>query len=237
SLASPTPTNNKESTSGGGAKLATAGIVVGSVVVAAAIGIWVFRKWKLSPSRDFQSKIRGDDYQDYPRSYESDTVFLRNLGDQPTEAGAAAAAAATKASPYNNHAQVAVNVDDQYYDPVYTNADQAGGPVAGGGAAAAGGYGYGYDQQGGYNNQAAAGGYDHQAYGGGSHHGYDAPYGHAHEYAESQVGSGHGGSGHGGSQVAGGGYNAGSNVGGGGYAGSNVGGGYQHQGYDDYGRR
>jgi hypothetical protein len=28
--------------------LATAGIVVGAVVVAAAIGIWVFRKWMLS---------------------------------------------------------------------------------------------------------------------------------------------------------------------------------------------
>jgi hypothetical protein len=26
----------------------TAGIVVGTVVVAAAIGIWIFRKWKLS---------------------------------------------------------------------------------------------------------------------------------------------------------------------------------------------
>lgn len=45
----PSPTKAADSGTSGGS-LATAGIVVGSVVVAAAIGIWVFRKWKLSVS-------------------------------------------------------------------------------------------------------------------------------------------------------------------------------------------
>lgn len=36
----------------------TIGVAIGSVVVAAAIGVWIFRKWKLSPSRQFKSKIR-----------------------------------------------------------------------------------------------------------------------------------------------------------------------------------
>lgn len=47
SLISPTPTQTSKD-SGSSTQLATAGIVVGAVVVAAAIGIWVFRKWKLS---------------------------------------------------------------------------------------------------------------------------------------------------------------------------------------------
>lgn len=44
----PLPTNQSSSSSSTTGQLATAGIVVASVVVAAAIGIWVFRKWKLS---------------------------------------------------------------------------------------------------------------------------------------------------------------------------------------------
>ncbi|KFH65432.1 hypothetical protein MVEG_08910 [Podila verticillata NRRL 6337] len=36
----------------------TIGVVVGAIVIAGGIGVWVFRKWKLSPSRQFQSKIR-----------------------------------------------------------------------------------------------------------------------------------------------------------------------------------
>lgn len=181
-------------------------------MVVAAIGIWVFRKWKLSPSDDFQTKIRGDDYQDYPRSYESDTVFLRNLGDQPAEPAAAA-----KASPYNAHAQATtVNMDEPYYG----NNESAAAPGTHGP-----GYDQGYD---GYNH--AQQGYD-QGYGG-SHHGYDAPYSHDYEYAGSQVGGGYAPS-----QV-GGGY-AGSEISGPtvGYAGSNVGGYQPHKGYDEYGRR
>ncbi|KAF9543857.1 hypothetical protein EC957_000391 [Mortierella hygrophila] len=205
---SPTAASDKPST---GTNLATAGIVVGSVVVAAAIGIWVFRKWKLSPSRDFQRKIGGDDYQDYPRTYESDTVFLRNLGDQPAEP------APTK-SPYN--ANASLPSDDQYYDAAYVNDTTAQG-------------GYGHDA---YGPQQAA--YDHQGYdhSQGYDHGYDnTAYGAGqHDYGGSQVGGGYGGSqvggGYGGSQV-GGGYGAQDA----GYAASNVGGGYQHQGYDEYG--
>ncbi|KAF9921404.1 hypothetical protein FBU30_008606 [Linnemannia zychae] len=36
----------------------TIGVVVGAVVICGGIGVWVFRKWKLSPSRQFKSKIR-----------------------------------------------------------------------------------------------------------------------------------------------------------------------------------
>jgi len=74
-------TNNNNGGGGGGgvsgANAVTAGIVLGSVVVAAAIGIWIFRKWKLSPSRNFKEKIQPVDFA--PRSHESDTVFLRQL--------------------------------------------------------------------------------------------------------------------------------------------------------------
>ncbi|KAG0286313.1 hypothetical protein BGZ96_009549 [Linnemannia gamsii] len=210
----PTPTNsdNKKSTGG---NLATAGIVVGSVVVAAAIGIWVFRKWKLSPSRDFQRKIGGDDYQDYPRTYESDTVFLRNLGDQPAEP------APTK-SPYN--ASASLPSDDQYYDTGYANDT-----TAPGGAYAHGGHdGYGqpqaaYDHQG-YDHAHGYDGYDNTTYGAAQHDGYGGSQVGGGGYGGSQVGGGYGGS-----QV--GGYNAQDA----GYAQSNVGGGYQHQGYEDYG--
>ncbi|KAF9964132.1 hypothetical protein BGZ70_006899, partial [Mortierella alpina] len=205
--ATPSPAADK-----GTSSLATVGIVIGAVVVAAAIGIWIFRKWKLSPSRDFQSKIRGDgdDYQDYPRGYESDTVFLRNLGDQPTEPAPAK-------SPYNAGATLAA--EDQYYDASYVAADHHNGGVAGGyqhdGYGAHAGYDQtGYDQQG-YDNQQQ--GYDP--------HGYDN-YGH-NDYAQSQVGGGYAasqvGGGYAQSQV--GGYSqGGGGGGGGGYAQSNVGG-------------
>lgn len=57
----------------------TAAIVVGAVVIAAAIGIWIFRKWKLTPSRNFKEKIQPVNFA--PRSMESDTVFLRELNE------------------------------------------------------------------------------------------------------------------------------------------------------------
>ncbi|KAF8975087.1 hypothetical protein BGZ46_009443 [Entomortierella lignicola] len=44
-------TNNKMSVTGG--------IVIAAVVVVGVISIWIFRKWKLSPSRQFKSKISG----------------------------------------------------------------------------------------------------------------------------------------------------------------------------------
>ncbi|KAF8944415.1 hypothetical protein BGZ47_004247 [Haplosporangium gracile] len=208
---SPTPTQSQKDT-GSSTQLATAGIVVGAVVVAAAIGIWVFRKWKLSPSRDFQSKIRGDEYADtdYPRSYENDTVRLHHMNDQPAEPAAAK-------SPYS--ANTAFPVEDQYYDANYASKDQSGGYGQSGyndygrGAAPGydqGGYDHGYNDHNNYGNdgyaQSNVGGYGHDS------------------YAQSQVGSGYGGN-----QGA---YNQG------GYAPSQVGGGYQqHGGYDDFGRR
>ncbi|KAF9198758.1 hypothetical protein BGZ49_000329 [Haplosporangium sp. Z 27] len=210
----PLPSNTSNSSSPSANKLAAAGIVVGSVVVAAAVGIWVFRKWKLSPSRGFQDKIRGEEYQDYPRSYEADTVYLRNM-DTPVEP------AATKASPYSAAGSLPPP-EEPYYDPNYANEGYAHHHDAG----------YGYDQ--GYDQGA---GYDHHQ--GHQGYGYDNGYGGHNDYAESQVGAG----GYAPSQVGGGyapsnvggGY-APSNVGGG-YAPSNVGGGYPHQGYDEYGRR
>ncbi|KAG0297974.1 hypothetical protein BGZ98_000351 [Dissophora globulifera] len=213
------PTSTPTEASGSGStNLATAGIVVGSVVVAAAIGIWVFRKWKLSPSRDFQSKIRGDEYTDYPRTYESDTVHLRQLGDTPAEP-----AGAIK-SPYTANTAFPSSLDDQYYDPNYA-----------GGKDASGGYG---QHQGGISS-GAGGGYGANDYGHGGanydqgygdHGGYNDPhagYGHG-DYAQGQMGGGYGHGDYAASQVGGyapsaaGGYNQG------GYAHSNVGGGYQH---------
>jgi len=65
--------------SSGGGSVVTAAIVVGTVVVAAAIGIWIFRKWKLSPSRNFKEKIQPVNFT--PRTHESDTMFLRELNE------------------------------------------------------------------------------------------------------------------------------------------------------------
>ncbi|KAF9143594.1 hypothetical protein BGX30_015254 [Mortierella sp. GBA39] len=207
---SPTPTQTPKDSGGSSTQLATAGIVVGAVVVAAAIGIWVFRKWKLSPSRDFQSKIRGDDYADtdYPRSYENDTVRLHHMNDQPAEPAAAK-------SPYS--ANTAFPVEDQYYDANYASKDQSGGYGQPGyndygrGAAPGydqGGYDHGYTDHNNHNN------YGHDGYAQSNAGGYGND-----NYAQSQVGGGYGGSQ-------------------GGYAPSQVGGGYQqHGGYDDYGRR
>ncbi|KAI1295252.1 Methyltransferase-like protein 7B [Mortierella claussenii] len=187
------PTQTSAESSGGGDKLYTAGIVVGSVVVAAAIGIWVFRKWKLSPSRDFQTKIRGDDFTDYPRTYESDTVHLRQLGDSPAEP-------APIKSPYTAQTAFPSPMDDQYYDPNYASKDQ-------------GGYGQGGYVHQDYGRAVATPGYDQ-----GYDHGYNDHNGYGHgEYAPSQVGGGYGHGDYAPSQI--GGYNQGgyahSNVGGG----------------------
>ncbi|KAL1925242.1 uncharacterized protein VTP21DRAFT_125 [Calcarisporiella thermophila] len=64
----------------GKGQLMTAGIAIGCVVVAAAIGIWVFRKWKLSPSRSFREKVYGNDSPGWSaRSKDMDKEFLRQL--------------------------------------------------------------------------------------------------------------------------------------------------------------
>ncbi|KAF9154879.1 hypothetical protein BG015_011746 [Linnemannia schmuckeri] len=37
----------------------TVGVIIAAIVIASVIGIWIFRKWKLFPSRQFKSKIIG----------------------------------------------------------------------------------------------------------------------------------------------------------------------------------
>ncbi|KAF9920303.1 Methyltransferase-like protein 7B [Linnemannia zychae] len=174
-------------------KLATAGIVVAAVVVAVAIGIWVFRKWKLSPSRDFQSKIRGDEYtdNDYPRSYENDTVRLHQMGDQPSEP------AAIK-SPYN--ANTAFPQEDHYYDANYASKDHTGYNQSGGYNDYGRGGAPGYDQSGydhGYNDRGyghdgynQSGSYGHDGYSQGGYGGNQGGYNQS-GYAPSQVGGGY----------------------------------------------
>ncbi|KAL1921556.1 uncharacterized protein VTP21DRAFT_11272 [Calcarisporiella thermophila] len=65
-----------------GGQLMTAGIAIGCVVVAAGIGIFIFRKWKLSPSNRFKDKMRGSDAGfGFTRSRKSNADFLRELQD------------------------------------------------------------------------------------------------------------------------------------------------------------
>ncbi|KAG9069275.1 hypothetical protein KI688_010174 [Linnemannia hyalina] len=49
---------HKEETHSNTAAL-TVGAIVAAVVIASVIGVWIFRKWKLSPSRHFKNKITG----------------------------------------------------------------------------------------------------------------------------------------------------------------------------------
>ncbi|KAF9371665.1 hypothetical protein CPB97_001806 [Podila verticillata] len=170
--ASPTKTADNN---GPDNKLLTPVIVIVSVVVASAIGIWVFRKWKLS------SKIRGDDYTDYPRSYENDTVYLRNM-DQPSEP------AASK-SPYNGAAPLPS--DDQYYDPNYAAKDQGYGGQQGYGHNEYQNYdqGYGHGQHGDYAQSQVGGGYGHEGYA--PQAGYGQGGYNQGGYAQSNVGGGY----------------------------------------------
>ncbi|KAF8944855.1 hypothetical protein BGZ47_003614 [Haplosporangium gracile] len=52
------PTDKKETNSNTTA-LTAGGVIVAAIVIASVIGIWIFRKWKFSPSRRFKSKIIG----------------------------------------------------------------------------------------------------------------------------------------------------------------------------------
>ncbi|KAF8949858.1 hypothetical protein BGZ52_004588, partial [Haplosporangium bisporale] len=133
------------------------------------------------PSRDFQSKIRGDDYTDYPRNYENDAVYLRNM-DQPSEP------AASK-SPYSGAAPLPA--DDQYYDPNYAAKDQGYGGQQGYGHSEYQNYdqGYGHGQHGDYAQSQVGGGYGHEGYapqGGYGQGGYNQG-----GYAQSNVGGGY----------------------------------------------
>ncbi|ORX90746.1 hypothetical protein K493DRAFT_339795 [Basidiobolus meristosporus CBS 931.73] len=61
------------------------GVSVGVAAVLSAIGIWIFRKWKLSPSRNFRARLRNNDHFKPPThsilERESNTVFLRELNE------------------------------------------------------------------------------------------------------------------------------------------------------------
>lgn len=72
--------SNSGSSSDSSGNVVTAAIVVGVVVIVSALGIWIFRKWKLSPSRDFKEKIQPVDFSP-SRDHNSDTVFLRELNE------------------------------------------------------------------------------------------------------------------------------------------------------------
>ncbi|ORY05519.1 hypothetical protein K493DRAFT_296433 [Basidiobolus meristosporus CBS 931.73] len=81
-------TNNVPSYAGSGGNtnsdskkpLITTAIVLGSVLVA-GVGIWIFRKWKVSPSADFQQKLANVDYFKPPGHHDRNTVFLRELNE------------------------------------------------------------------------------------------------------------------------------------------------------------
>ncbi|KAK9701906.1 hypothetical protein K7432_011514 [Basidiobolus ranarum] len=82
-------TNNVPSYAGSGGNsnsndskkpLITTAIVLGSIFIA-GIGIWIFRKWKLSPSSNFQDKLATTDYFKPPGHHDRNTVFLRELNE------------------------------------------------------------------------------------------------------------------------------------------------------------
>ncbi|KAG0011271.1 hypothetical protein BGZ81_002284 [Podila clonocystis] len=93
--------------SGGNKTSITIGVVIAAILIATGIGVWVFRKWKLSPSRQFKSKIRsgsvsgsgaaaavGSGHGDNPSEYNSyDNIFRPQPHESTmpmTMAGAAA---------------------------------------------------------------------------------------------------------------------------------------------------
>ncbi|KAL1923961.1 uncharacterized protein VTP21DRAFT_6996 [Calcarisporiella thermophila] len=64
---------------GGTVQFMTIGIAVGCAVLAAGIGIYIFRKWKLSPSRSFKDKFLPEDSYHFEGTREKDPSYLRNL--------------------------------------------------------------------------------------------------------------------------------------------------------------
>ncbi|KAG0000652.1 hypothetical protein BGZ79_005642 [Entomortierella chlamydospora] len=61
----------------------TIGVAVGAVVIAGSIAVWIFRKAKLSPSRQFKSKIRSSELggSSGSRDFEIDTRDQDNYAD------------------------------------------------------------------------------------------------------------------------------------------------------------
>ncbi|KAF9206613.1 hypothetical protein BGZ59_011597 [Podila verticillata] len=90
----------------------TIGVVIAAILISAGIGVWVFRKWKLSPSRQFKSKIRsgsigggaaaaaiGSGHGDNPSEYNSyDNIFRPHPHESTVPMTMAGAAATTGVS-------------------------------------------------------------------------------------------------------------------------------------------
>ncbi|GJJ75797.1 hypothetical protein EMPS_08155 [Entomortierella parvispora] len=132
----------------------TIGVVVMAIIVAGVIGIWIFRKWKLSPSRQFKSKIAsggivgsagGSAAGGTYRSHETQEEYssFEGIFRPPTHESAmdmttaskgtsAVAATAMGANAYKqqqhyaaqDHYQQENYQQDQYYDPNYYGYDQ-----------------------------------------------------------------------------------------------------------------
>jgi len=69
--------NSKGQEGGSNTNVVTAAIVVGTVVVAAAFGIWIFRKWKLSVS--FLIKKKQTFFKTSRGSYSWDICHIFNV--------------------------------------------------------------------------------------------------------------------------------------------------------------
>ncbi|KAF9989545.1 hypothetical protein BGZ75_006092 [Mortierella antarctica] len=98
----------------------TIGVAIGSVVVAAGIGVWIFRKWKLSPSRQFKTKIRSsvggsivpNRADDNPDDYEMYSDIFRPAVHDSGFPGVVAASSMAGSSPQMQH----VHYEQQPYD-------------------------------------------------------------------------------------------------------------------------
>ncbi|KAF9998474.1 hypothetical protein BGZ65_006038 [Modicella reniformis] len=121
---------------------ATVGIIIGCLVVAGVIGVLIFRKWKLSPSRQFKTNLAGST---------TDTE-----SDLAVKAAAAAGAAGAGAAMYGQgHHHEEASEYATSYDNIYRPHDASHPPmeaISGGGASvvavsAMGGYQYDPSQQ------------------------------------------------------------------------------------------
>jgi len=82
-----TSSDKGSQTSTGTDALVTMGIVGGIVVVLSAVGIFIFRKWKLSPSNGDQKRWKAPDdemwnhlgMEENGRKKENDAAFLRQI--------------------------------------------------------------------------------------------------------------------------------------------------------------
>ncbi|KAG0054562.1 hypothetical protein BGZ83_010967 [Gryganskiella cystojenkinii] len=158
----PTGTAHQETVVSGNKMAVTIGAVIVALVCVVVIGIWIFRKWKLSPSRQFKSKIASGGIAGGAYDAESNGASgsaYRSHDDREEYTShddlfhpAAHESALAMAAAYNDNGQpsaVAASVmqhqdlyqqyqQDQYYDPnyaSYNNYDGAAAEVAGGAGA------------------------------------------------------------------------------------------------------